>query len=140
MQSKLRIAAAVAACIVAPSTVQSAWASPEDPYGSDWIAIAISPENRNGGYGGGGMPEEAIRIAMDECVIRSNGNRCVFVTAQQYGCVAFGIDHRTNSWAGGRGPTEEAALQEVALTLPPDFDPQQVSSGTACSHPQFPPS
>lgn len=113
--------------------------TPEDPFGDDWVAIALSPENRNGGYGSSGTPEHAVQIAMDECAARSNGTRCVLGSAIQYGCVAYGIDHRTNAWAGGRGPNEDAAMQEVAAKLPPGFVPDETSGGAACSTPLTPP-
>jgi hypothetical protein len=131
LRAFLGVAAAAALLSAAPAS-----ATPEDPYGEDWVAIAVAPEAHIGTYGAAGSAEAATQIAMDECRQRSNGARCQIATATQYGCVAFGIDVRTNTWAGGRGPNEDAALSDVITKLPPDFAEGDVVGGPACSTPR----
>lgn len=81
-----------------------AHASPEDPDGNDWVAIAVAPANGVATYGGGGTHDEAIRIAMDECHQRTSG-RCEMAKVLEYGCAAYTWNIHTQSWAGGAGPT-----------------------------------
>jgi hypothetical protein len=58
------------AIVITSTTVVSApisAASPEDPYGEDWVAVALSPEAGIGTYGAAGNPDQATQIALDEC-------------------------------------------------------------------------
>jgi hypothetical protein len=133
-----RSAVVVVIAAAALFSAAPAVATPDDPYGEDWVAMAISPEAHIGTYGAAGSADVATQIAMDECAQRSNGARCLIATATQYGCVAYGIDIRTNAWAGGRGPDEDAALRDVATKLPA-FTEGDVVGGPACSTPRVRP-
>lgn len=126
---------ALVLCVLCPGV---AHASPEDPFGDDWVAIAVSPQAGIGTYGSAGNPDRATQIAMDECNQRANGRRCVVATAIEYGCVAFALNIHTQAWAGGRGPNPEAAMADATAHLPP-FQLGDVTGGPQCSDPVSPP-
>ena len=113
-------------------------ASPEDPFGEDWVAIAIAPKNGVATYGGAGNPDRATQIAVDECNQRATGHRCTIVTSMQYGCVAYALNTDTQSWAGGRGPDPDAAVADATTKMPP-FNLGDVIAGSQCSTPVTPP-
>ncbi|MCX2931343.1 DUF4189 domain-containing protein [Mycobacterium sp. CVI_P3] len=137
-----RICAAATALVLCflylPSSATTAQASPEDPFGEDWIALAISPEAGIGTYGAAGNPDQATQIALDECNQRSNGRRCVLATATQYGCVAYTLNTVTQAWAGGRGPNLDAAILDARSKMP-SFGENEVVAGGQCSNPTTPP-
>lgn len=105
-------------------------ATPEDPYGEDWVAIALAPADGGGGYGASGTPDDAVKIALDEC---SHHGKCVVASAIEYGCVAFVLDTQ-NHWAGGRGPDKDAAMNDAVGKLP-DPSAAGMTGGSACSTP-----
>lgn len=129
---KFTLALLATAIVLAPTAA----ASPEDPDGEDWVAIAVAPEASKMTYGSAGSRERAVEIAMDECVSRSDGTRCVMATAIHYGCVAAALDPQTGSWAGGRGDTQEAATADALSKLSADASPV---GGGHCSTPLTPP-
>ena len=69
---------------------------------------------------------------------RSNGTRCVLATAMEYGCVAYALNTKTQSWAGGRGPDTDSAIADASSKLPP-FTLGDVIGGGWCSKPVTPP-
>lgn len=139
MGERLVVWSVVAVAAVAVSWCGTAQASPEDPYGSDWVAVAVAPTvSGSASYGGGGNPDDAIKIAMDECGARSAGARCVLAEVMEYGCVAEVVNNKTQAWAGGRGPTVEAATADASTQLPP-FELGDVTGGGWCSTPLTPP-
>lgn len=135
MRGKLLCSAILAIGFVA---APAASASPEDPYGDDWVAIAISPQHPPGGYGAAGNPDQASQIAMDECTQRSAGTPCYVADVIEYGCVSAVINNKTGGWAGGRGPNQDAANMDAASKLPP-YTTGDVTGGGACSIPVTPP-
>jgi hypothetical protein len=116
----------------------SAAASPEDPYGEDWIAMAVSPSTGNAGYGGGGNADEAVRIALNECRDHTNGGRCEVASVIEYGCVAYAWNVHTQSWTGGRGPDKDSATADAAGKLMP-YMQGDVRGNAICSNPVVPP-
>jgi hypothetical protein len=113
MRTELLAAAIIAAL---PPTTAVAHASPEDPYGDDYIAVAVSPATGGGGYGASGTMDDATHIALLQCH-EYTGSECVIATAIHHGCVslATNID---GQWRGGRGPDEAAARADAIVGLP----------------------
>ncbi|WP_328360994.1 DUF4189 domain-containing protein [Mycobacterium sp. NBC_00419] len=140
----------VAAKFGAPASVVMMWsvappfahASPEDPYGNDWVAMAVAPTAPGTpmSYGLAGTQEEAVGIAMDLCTKGSAGHPCYVVSTIEYGCVAAAINERTGAFTGGRGPDETSAIQEAADRRLLDADPEGFNvAGVQCSIPLTPP-
>lgn len=127
------LVAILGAC--AALTAPTASATPDDPYGDDWVAMAVSPAGGDGGYGASGTQDGAVQIALSECGQHSSG--CVIVSSIEYGCVAFARDGKTH-WAGGRGPDKDAAVNDAAAKLP-GYNPATLTGGSACSTPLTPP-
>ncbi len=120
----------------------AAHASPEDPYGNDWVALAVAPfaPGMPVKYGIAGTQDEAVRIAMDFCGEASGGQPCYVASTTQYGCVAVGLNLRSRSFTGGLGPDEAAAMQDAANKAIYDADPDGFRVGSAqCSIPSTPP-
>ena len=92
-------------------------ASPEDPHGDDYVAIAISPSTLVGAYGSDGTAEGADNIALSECA-QSGAGDCIIAQATRYGCVAYVFKTDTHQWAGGRGPDADAAVADAQARLP----------------------
>lgn len=133
------LVAAVAATAAATLAAVPSAASPEDPFGEDWVAIALAPETGNViTYGSAGSSDEATGIAMSECTQRSAGHKCRIATAIEYGCAAGAINVKTFAWSGGRGPDLDSAVADAMSKLPP-FDPGDVAAGGHCSNPVTPP-
>lgn len=128
---RMRIAVIVLALF---TLVIPAHASPTDPDGDDWVSIALSPVNGGAGFGMAGNHDQAVQIAMDECLQRSDGTRCVTADTMEYGCVAFALDPTSRSWAGGRGPDKDSAITDAVAKVPG----QQPQAGGMCSIPATP--
>lgn len=131
-----------ACCAVAAAIASSApaAATPDDPYGEDWVAIAVAPAiDQALWYGRSGTSEHATQIAMDGCNQISQGNPCYVASAIQYGCVVVSVNPQTRSWAGGRGPNEDSAMNDAAAKTAggPDSDGYQLV-GAKCSDPLTP--
>lgn len=136
MHARILATLAVCALIVA---APAAWATPDDPHGDDWVAIAHSPGSPiPGGYGGSGTPEGAAQIALTECQTGSPVGPCMVIVTIEYGCVAVAINTKNGQWAGGRGADMAAANEDAAAKLPP-FQYGDVRSGGKCSTPATPP-
>ena len=88
-------------------------ATPENPYGDDYVALAINPETGSVSFGTSGTPDGAASIAMVQC--NGHGGPCVIAQAMQYGCVAVAWDPVGSHWAGGQGSAPDVAAA-VALT------------------------
>ncbi|WP_328360986.1 DUF4189 domain-containing protein [Mycobacterium sp. NBC_00419] len=119
-----------------------AHASPEDPYGNDWVALAIAPfaPGTPTKFGIAGTQDEAVRIAMDFCNKGSSGYPCYVGSTTEYGCVAVVINHRSGSFSGGRGPDLNSAIQDAANGTATDPDPHGFEvAGAKCSEPSTPP-
>jgi Domain of unknown function (DUF4189) len=108
------IALAAAALLLAPVVN----ASPEDPHGDDYAAVALSPSVGIGGYGSDGTADGAARIALSECARGSGAGDCVVTSAIHHGCVLYVISEDGQQWAGGRGPDPAAALADAQSKLP----------------------
>lgn len=130
-----------ACCIAiaaAPAAAPTASASPQDPDDNSWVAIAVSPTSDASTFGGAGNRERATQIAMEECLQRSQGQRCVVPSVTEYGCVAYAVDVSTKGWAGGRGPDSDAAVAD-AISKAPGGGSAGYEVGSACSDPISPP-
>ncbi|BBZ77756.1 hypothetical protein MANY_30930 [Mycolicibacterium anyangense] len=143
-----RIAAAKFGALAAVVTIWSvaptfARASPEDPYGEDWVALVVAPfaPEPSIKYGMAGTQDEAVRIAMDLCNRENAGKYpCYVGSTTEYGCAAVAINQRTGGFTGGRGPDEASALQDAANQTASDADPTGFKSGAVrCSNPVTPP-
>ncbi len=135
-------AALVSAAMVWSVATPVAHASPEDPYGEDWVALAVAPfaPEMLVTWGTAGTQDEAVRIAMDFCNQRSGGHPCYVGATTEYGCVAVDLNHRSRSFTNGQGPNEAAAMQDAANKTASDADPEGFGRGSVqCSIPSTPP-
>lgn len=115
-------------------------ATPENPHGDDFIAVAVSPSVLEAAsYGGSGTQQGAITIALDGCKTRSQGQPCYVASVIQYGCVSFLVHPPTQAWSGGKGPDPDAATLDAARKLPADLNPAEIVGGSQCSDPMTPP-
>lgn len=142
-----RIAAARFGVLASAAMVWSvaapvAHGSPEDPYGDDWVALAVAPfaPGMPVTLGSAGTQDEAVRIAKDLCNAGSGGHPCYVASTIQYGCVAVDLNHRSRSFVGGRGPDRETAMQDAVNKTSSDADPDGFGVGSVeCSIPLTPP-
>lgn len=106
--------AAFAAALSAASAPASA--EPPDPYAEDHAVIAIAPSTGTGGFGIAESFETAEHIALTQCELDS-GVECIVATGIHHGCVTY-VVAADGAWAGGRGPTEDAAIADALSKLP----------------------
>ena len=115
--------------LVAVPLAAPAQASPEDPYGDDYVAIAINPITGESAYGMSGTQEHAIEITMTMCQAKGP---CLVAQAMHHGCVGIAFDPVSRVWASGRGVDELSAATEASVKLP-DPVSDQARSGGYCS-------
>ncbi len=87
-------------------------ATPEDPYGDDYVALSVNPQTGRMFFGTSGTSDGAANIAMAQC--NSLGGPCVIAGGIQYGCVAVAWNP-DGSWAGGQGNARDVA-SAIALS------------------------
>ncbi len=142
-----RIAAAkigvlASAAMMWSAVTPAAHASPEDPYGYDWVALAVAPSapGMPVKWSRAGTQDEAVRQVMDFCNKDSGGHPCYIASVTEYGCVAADLNHRSGAFVGGRGPDRDSAMQDAIDKTASDADPDGFGVGSVeCSIPVTPP-
>lgn len=94
----------------------SAAAEPVDPYAEDHVVIAIAPSTGTGGFGIAESFPTAEHIALTQCELDS-GADCIIATGIHHGCVTY-VVASDGARAGGRGPTQDAAIADALAKLP----------------------